>query len=306
MDLHPQVLSRIPGPHQHLLNFFALTLDEVVNFGTNVFAWLLDREPVDHTRLTLSLLLRHELELLDGISAGLRTGCGEPIRLLLRGVLEVHLGLLYIAQADSGRRALAYKVADIYRLIRLARRLDPSTDEGRQAQKLIDSDTSGFKIPRDGHDTAEVVSSLEAQLSEPRFAPIDDEWRRTQKTIRRRPDWFSLFGGPQTLETLAIAVHHGSWYERLYRDWSGSTHASDLLERLEDRDRGRVAITGLRNAGDLQLLGSVATNLALLGVRVIVARFLPEKLKDCSAWYSEEFRNAYLTITGDTLIKMTS
>lgn len=304
MDPHPQVLSRTPGAHQHILDFFARTVGEVVSFGTNVFAWLLEQEPVDHTRLTISVLLRHELELLDGISVGLRAGCDEPIRLLLRGAFEAHLGLLFIARDDTERRALSYKVADLHRLINLAKRLDPSTEEGRQAQKAIESDTSGFKILRDGLDTSDIISSFQAQLGEPIFAAIDKEWHRTKKVLGRRPDWFSLFDGPRKLENLAIAVGHGAWYERLYRDWSGGTHSSDLLDKVQVEGEGRVTITGLRNPGDLQLLGSLATSLGVLGLRVIVGKFAPPRLQSLFRWYSEDFQKDYLTITGETLIRM--
>lgn len=304
MKPHPTVLRREPRTYQNILDFFGETVDEAVNFGTNLFVWLLGEKDLDLDRLTVALFLRHELELLDGISSLLKTGCDEPIRLLLRGAFEAHLGMLYIAEADSLQRALCYRVADLHRLITLAKRLDPSTPEGKQAQKAIDSDTSGFRIPREGHDTKNYVTGFEAKLRLPRLVPIEADWQRTRKVLGRRPDWFSLLDGPNTLEGLAVRLKHGAQYERLYRDWSGSVHASDLLERAESSGEGHISIRSLRRPSDLQTLAFLGVSIAVFGMRKIADRFATTGDYRLALWYTADFRDAYMKIGDEPMIVM--
>ena len=86
------------------------------------------------------LLMRHAIESLDGVSVLLSKGCSQPCQPLLRSALEASLGIFYILEADTKRRALAYQVAHAHKKIKLYERADPTTAAGKELRAVLKDD----------------------------------------------------------------------------------------------------------------------------------------------------------------------
>jgi hypothetical protein len=94
------------------------------------------------------------------------------------------------------------------------------------------------KMPADLGKRAE---ELELRLAtEPQFAPIILEWNRLKnppgkKPKSKDPEWYTLFGGADSLRTWTKKLNCVSLYLFLYKDMSNEAHAGDTLEALRTR-----------------------------------------------------------------------
>ena len=85
-----------------------------------------------YSHATVLMLTRHVIESVDGVSVLVERGCAENCGPLLRSAFEAQLGLLYILDTDSKRRALSYQVAHAHRKIKAYRKCDPNDLLGKQ------------------------------------------------------------------------------------------------------------------------------------------------------------------------------
>jgi hypothetical protein len=90
---------------------------------------------------------------------------------------------------------------------------------------------------------AESVGEKEAALRSERFAPIEAEFQTVKKKTGRNPAWYSLFGGPPSLEQLANRVGLSLSYELLYRHWSEAVHSTGVRSgRILSANDGTAAL----------------------------------------------------------------
>lgn len=148
--------------------------------------------------VTILLLVRHVIESLDGVSILVFKGGSHPCQPLLRSALEAVLGILYILEGDTKRRALAYQVAHAHKRIKFHEKLDPTTDAGKDLRDLLKDDPClevFNKLPR--VDYPKLIQNLKGMLAAPDFQPIEQEWQTLKKKRKNKePEWFNLFGGP--------------------------------------------------------------------------------------------------------------
>lgn len=306
MHPHARVLHRGPRGHEPLIANFGSLIDSCVDFGTHLFAALLEGEQVAPHRITASLLLREFLAHLDGSSSLLRTGCPESTKTTLRSALEAYLNLLYLLVEDTERRSICYVLAARHQSIEFLKRRDPSTNEGRRITEEIARDTSAFKITRVPSTDLPTVEELESELRESPFAEIEPEWIRTRRAAKGRfPKWYQLFGGPENLRRLADRVGRAALYDLLYRQWSASAHIESVSRNVEIRGSAEAAIPSLRDPSELQLLTGVAVSLALVCFKDVIDRTMPARLSQYLAWYAQEIRPGYTALTsGEELIRL--
>src|SRR4030095_5536418 len=101
------------------------------------------------------------------------------------------------------------------------------------------------------------------------FAPIEAEWSKHKKD----PAWFSLFGGPKDIRSLAIHLKWAGMYEFLYRHWSNNVHAGDCLEDYGPGDNGAVSIRPIRHPEGLHSIVGMAVSISLAVGRTLLARY---------------------------------
>lgn len=301
------VFDLLPGERsdevQRLLETLADGIAEVVRFGTHVFVWHSEASAGRRDEVVpVAMMLRHLLEMLDAVSALVRASIIEPAHLPLRSAFEAAVQIEWIIQSDSDRRGMAFMVWHAHHRIKLYRQFDRAMQQGKElAAKLTGTvydgiDASGkFDLPA-------ARANMESVLIKPHYQEAAHEYHKLQKERKRSPQWFQLFGGPDSLEQLASRVGMPEWYQILYRQWSGVAHATDVITgKLSGRDGG-TAIQQLRWPGGVEGVYNFSVSLALRTFRHLIAATVPEKQNEMRDWYIREVRPLYQGISGRTII----
>ena len=299
MEAHKDVLCREiePKKYRDLLIQIAGTIEECVNFGTHILAWCSEKPKKDGSDLTITLIFRHFIESLDAITVLIKHGCADPTEPLLRSIFEALLGLEYILEKDTLQRALSYRVAHAHRQISLYKKLDPSTDQGKQFKKILSNDSAVKNIALPVVDVNKLIANLENMLKKPQYVSVNTEWQNYKEANKRNPNWFSLFGGPKNIIDLAYHVNRGGLYEFLYRIWSQSVHATGVIRNITRDEFGNGAIIGLRNPKNIQIYSSLSLSMIIVAYNKMIRYYIPDKEKDFQEWYTKNIREEYLQLS---------
>lgn len=239
---------------------------------------------------SILMLVRHVIESLDGVAILVSKGGSHPCQPLLRSALEAVLGVLYILEADTKQRALAYQLAHAHKKIKLYERLDPTTHAGKELRWLLDGDPMEAvfnALPFLNY--PKLIANLQGMFAQPDFQPIEAEWQRMKALDKRKrdPAWYSLFGGPASVRELAIHLRMAGFYEWLYRMWSENVHAGMAMEAL-GRKGGTTVVRPVRHPEQLQSAVQHAAALALLLAKRLVEVYSPAKWPQLQAHYTEK------------------
>lgn len=270
-------------------------LQELVNNATNVLARCADStsNKVDEDVAILALY-RHIIEMTDGIEVLISQCCGVPAVPLLRSSFEASLSIEYIVEKDTEytRRSLAWLIGYVHKRLDMYERFDPSTTKGQEFKRLFDQDKtlSTIKMPPSS-EAQKAIANLQPMLSKPHLKDVEKEY----SSYKRAPNWYQLFGGPPHLRALAEYLKRGAQYEFLYRQWSTTSHAQNLLPFMARTEKGESAIGGIRNAKELKTVTSFTSTFILDATRLILGKLRPGE--NFSKWYIEEVRDRYSIIT---------
>jgi hypothetical protein len=262
--------------------------------GCLVMVWQIVHEAAAKTdgeyHANLLALVRHVVESLDGVSILVSQGGSHACQPLLRSAMEASLGVLFILEADSERRALAYAVAHAHKRVKLYKRLDATTQAGREFRKLLDNDVlKEFFNMLPPTNYADRIANLERMLARVPYLDIQTEWKRMKGAHPRGDDpaWFSLFGGPKNVRELAIHLNWTGMYEILYRMWSDEVHAGNALEALGKKE-GESVWRPIRHPELLQGAVQHGTTFALVLAKRLIDSYAPDQWPILKARYAEK------------------
>lgn len=285
-------------------------LSDLANFVHDCVRYLIDAYDVAqvssfpdqcYSHATVLMLVRHVIESVDGVSVLVEKGCAENCGPLLRSAFEGQLGLLYILEADSKRRALSYQVAHAHRKIKMYRKCDPDDPLGKQLREELKDDPMTEVFDRIPGNLQEMIANLESMFTKPEFAPIEHEWQAIKKN--KAPEWFALFDGPRDVRSLAIHLKLGAAYEGLYRSWSDVIHAGSGLNNVGRSDEpGKVVIRPVRHPNGLESVCSIAAQVCLNTTRNLIQKYDPEQWERFRQTYSETIRPRYMQVCKGKLI----
>ena len=254
-----------------------------------------------YSHATVLMLTRHVIESVDGVSVLAERGCAENCGPLLRSAFEGQLGVLYILEADSKRRALSYQVAHAHRKIKTYRKCDPDDALGKQLRAELKDDPMADVFDRVPGDLRAMIANLEGMLAKPEYAPVEQEWQTTRRG--KDPEWFALFGGPRDVRSLAIHLKLGAAYEGLYRSWSDVIHAGSGLNHVGPSDQpGAIVIRPIRHPDGLESACSLAAQICLHTARSLVQKYGPENWERFRQTYSEKISPRYMQVCKGKLI----
>src|SRR5690606_14251466 len=102
----------IPNELKTILDFFSDTIDNAVNFGTNLIKWDIEKQLNGDEHLTPIIFFRNILEITDGISILIKNSSVDTCHTLQRSLIENTLGLKYLLEKeeDFKTRSLSYIV----------------------------------------------------------------------------------------------------------------------------------------------------------------------------------------------------
>lgn len=248
---------------------------------------------------TVTMLIRHVCEFVDGISVLTARGCAEPCKPLLRSAWEADLGIHYILKADLEKRALAYQVAHAHSRIKLYRKMKENEQAGREFRELLASDPIYGQVALPQKDWQSGIEAMERLLARAEYAPIEEQWQTTKRRKKGGdPKWFQLFDGPCSVRQLALHLKQVFCYEFLYRQWSTAVHAGGCLENVAADEKGNMVVRPIRHPDGLQAMVSFAGTMSVQLASLLVEHYAPEQLGAFRESYIANLRQRHLDVSG--------
>jgi hypothetical protein len=289
--MFPPVKEIIPRevPHEikDILDFFSTALEETVNFGSNIMVWDANPKTKGEENLPPTMLLRHFLDLLDSISILVREGSGDTAKILARAALEVTLYIEYLFEKDTLNRSMAFLVEDTMRQIKLAKKFNSDTVEGKNLFKTFNAENFLKDVKLDNTLLENFIKDKQEMLQLPQFKIANKEFTRLNRSGEGNAKWYRYFDGPKTIESLASYLKQKSLYEIVYRKWSGSVHGTDIYvgKMSTTPEEERIDIFQIRFFKDVKEVVSYAL---IMGFKVFsdyIFHRVPEKKLEYSRWY---------------------
>ncbi len=271
-----------------ILQQFSDGLDEVVNFGSNIINWDLNRLNGSDEDLPSILFLRNFIEEVDAISILIKHSSVDPCKNLLRTALENLFYLEYILDNDSKNRSLSYLVWNVIKNNKLLTKADGKSKE------FVDFSNKCKKDKFLKHSTPFIIYQAdllkadgEKMLFLPKYLPIKIEYDNTKKRLKKSPSWYSLFNGPDNLEKLANTLNFNAMYEVLYRGFSDSIHGTDIIQgKLSSDLSGMAQVDSIRNPKQAQAITQNCINFCVITFKTYIVKRIPEKQTEFNNWYS--------------------
>ena len=282
---------------QEILNQYSYVLEELVNFASLVAKWSTEKIHGGEELAPVILSFRHIFELIDAISVLVKYSCIEPCKILLRAVFESVLTVKYILEKDTEKRGMAFMTCCWHQAINNLRKMNPDDSMYNQflAKKRRDKHSRDAPLPKIP-DIKERIEVLEDHLTSPKYIESEREFQRLKSIIKRkrketpkkRLNWYSLYGGPASLEGLASYLELPLQYEVLYREWSGLAHGTDIIiNNIEVVDKDRSLISQIRLPEDAYDVTYTALNYGLEILPQYIDMFVPERKQEASDWHSK-------------------
>ncbi len=280
-------------------------INEVRNYGHRLFARSSNRPEGGDENIPILLLYFHSLEMLDAIGILIAESAPDPAQLQLRAIFEALLSMEYILQMDTVRRAHAYMVVDVVQRLEWYEKLDPSSQSGQAYLKALAADPDCQQMRPVRYDSS-WARGLARVLRQPRYKEAYDKYRASQqdnakgrKRKRRRQQWYELYGGPDSLRKLAVALNHQGAYETLYGGLSAIARAGDVIRRLLTKSRtGGPAVKATRDPSGISMIVNLAVSFALQATRLIIYRYRPGEEGAHARWFMNDVRKLWWAVDG--------
>lgn len=265
------------------------TLREIVNHGTQAFARCTG-EPSGKVDVDVApLALFHQaIAMTDAIQELLDQVCVRGAVPCLRTLAEASLSLEYILRDEQQfeARSLSWYCIFIHNQLRECDTYDGSSQMGRElAESWNNTHDSPWESLPDQKLSA-MRSSYKSTLKQEHFQPIEAEYRSSGT---RRPQWYSLFGGPPNLRVLAKQLERLPDYDILYRPMSLTVHGLDLQEIFSVED-GIASFWSIRRPTDLAWVAAMAAMYTTDATRQMLEKYRHGESQSVGRWYGEEIK----------------
>lgn len=275
-------------------------LQEEVNYATHAFQRCqASSTGTKDEDLPLLASYLHVIEMTDGIEVLISQSCPTPAITLLRSSFEALLGIDYILEAEYQLRAFAWLVCYIHKRLSQYEMLDHSHPRGKEFSAALETDeiSKYFKLPHFPN-LAQAIQNLESLLTDnPNYQVADSEYQSLKSKRKRKPNWYSLFGGPSNLRDLARNLNRGAQYDILYRHWSQISHVRDLSRFLTRTSEGSPAFKPLRNPEELKHISVTASSFILDATKKMLGKFRAGEMTSLGRWYTREAQKRHLALT---------
>lgn len=275
---------------QEILNQYSSALEEVINFASHVANWCSEKIHGGEELAPLCLSFRHIFELIDAISLLVKYSCIEPCKNLLRSVFESVLAVRYILEKNTDIRGTDFMTCCWHHEINELRKGDPDDNIYKKLLAIIRK-TVNMKDKRlpETPNVKERIKILEAHLNSSKYVESEKEYTRLKKSTGRKPDWYSMHGGPSNIECLASHLGLALQYEIYYREWSGLVHGFDIIiDNIEAAGHDQALLSQIRLPTNAFDVTQKAMNFGLEIIPLFVEYFVPEKAQEMKDWYLKE------------------
>jgi hypothetical protein len=282
-----------------ILDHISSLIEEVVNYGSNVFRWSIDSIKGRDENVPALLMFRHIFELIDSISVLIKNSSVEPCNILLRSLFESYLNYEYLFEKDFKSRGMDFLVCYRHDEIKSLRRFDRRDEMHAQYEKLKARDKiAGYMPSRPVLDVAERIDNLKKIFELQSYKDSSAEYERIRTTDGKPPrHWYCMRGGPKDACQLADHLGFPAQYEILYRSWSELVHGTDIFkDKITIEGPELVSFSSLRMPTDAPLVALMAITFGLTAIRILTKHYVPEKIKENADWYKKEIMERYLNL----------
>jgi hypothetical protein len=258
----------------------AAILKEVTDTGGTVLTSLVHESGGQMSRLAIIAVFHHTLSLIDGMENLIGSGIVEPVKILLRALLEARMKLFYIMEADTDR-GLALIHMHIKNDEAKKRSFKKGTNEFNKLKEALENDREhDFKEEEyiDPDIDAKLAEYVKV-LGEPRWVPLNSEYDKL-----KRPEWYKYFDGPENLKEMAILLNMLGSYELFYRRFSSPTHADDIISDVLINDPAKLTIALFRRNDQLDIIADLAAAYELTIIETIVNRYVQGRQVEIREW----------------------
>jgi len=289
-----------------LLDHFSDLIEEVVNYGFQVFGWCVDKATKGDENAVAFLMYRNIFEIIDAISLLVRYSCSEPCKIFLRSLFESFLNFNYLFEKDFNSRGMNFLVCHRHKEIISLGRFNPKDPlyaeyQEKKARDIISNDIPQKPVP----DIEERLESIKKVFELPSYKESSIEYERYMSEHKGKPpkNWYSMRNGPNSIYQLADYLGFPAQYEILYRSWSGLVHGTDIInEKLSLVEPGVAAFSQLRYPSETPFVTQMAITFGLSAIRFMSNHYVPEKLKENADWYKREIEVAYLNLNNIKIV----
>ncbi len=275
---------------QEILNQYSSALEELVNFASQVSKWCSEEIHGGEELAPLFLSFRHIVELIDAISALVKYSCIEPCKILLRAVFESVLTVKYILEKDTKVRGIDFMTCCWHHEINEIRKEDPDDCMYKQLQASARKTTyMKYRQLPETSNGKERIRILKDHLHSSEYIESEKEYQQLKKDMKKKPNWYSMHGGPFNIEGLASHLGLSFEYEILYREWSGLVHGFDIIiDNIEVAGESQVLLSQIRLPKNTLEVTKIAMNFGLDIISTFVKYFVPEKAQETEDWFARE------------------
>lgn len=275
-----------------ILSRLSFTLNEVVNFGTKILDWDIKKTRKGKDKNVPSVFLRNSIELGDAISLLIEKSSIDPAKILIRSLLENTFGLLYMIEKDEDLRAHCFLVCRINKDIRYYKQFIESEDISKRFISKFIKQEPDFKLENhcNPSEIKAVIKAKEELLNLPLYDEVNVEYHRTCNKNQKRnnnPNWYSLYDGPNSFESLCNYLENTLLYEFQYRKYSENVHVTNVMKGFMKSKNGidKAHLIQIRDFKDCKEVFYNGVNILLDLYREFIKIRLPEKQIEYDDWY---------------------
>lgn len=264
-------------------------IDKTIDFGAQIYSWEVETN-LSRESIVCQVFFKNMLEIGDGISILIQKSSVDNANIILRSLIENIFYLEYLLEDDYRNRALGYLVSTFHIEENLSDKLDANTEDGRNFRNKVTKDKTYQGVPfiEPRIQSINYGTGFDRLLNHPDFIEVEKEYQMTAAAMKKQlPPWYSLFGGPRSLEQLANKLKLNARYEILYRILSERVHSTNVIKHsLADFEHG-PGLGPMRNPENAGMIAS----LTLICLEMVYSNFvekrIPAKVAEYEEWHRE-------------------
>jgi hypothetical protein len=288
-----------------LLNHFHSKLEQLNQYGMEFITKISKLGSLNTEDVPIILSIRHEMELIDAIGVLIKNNLADPCLLLVRGLFESILQVMYILDNDSEKRGKAFMYFDLLKNIEWHEKLDKSTNKSKEFFAKIEKDKLLRKtVLNTPPDLDKRISLLRGQCKQSSFIETHREYEKQREKGKNIKHWYSIYNGPKNIEQLAQHLKYDGLYNIFYRQSSEAVHGISIVRNKIAAQNGKGFILSTRLPNNIEFIVSITISLWAMVMGEIIVKKYPKMQKEFMDFYIKEIRNIAIKVSNNKFIKI--
>lgn len=265
-------------------------LRKVVNFGTHILKWDIEKKRNGRDKNVPSVFLRNSIELGDAISLLIEKSSIDPAKILVRSLMESTFSLLYMIEKDEELRSHSFLICRLNKEIKYYKQFIKEEEISKSFVSKFIKQEPHFELENHCNpiEIKKVIEAKESLLLENIYKEVNVEFQRTCNKNKKRnnnPNWYSLYDGPNNFENLCLYLNNTILYEFQYRKYSENVHPNSVMSGFTIAGNDKADFLQIRNFKECKEVFYNGINLLIDVYREFIRMRLPEKQKEFDNWY---------------------